>query len=326
LYAGETAASDGFTDPCNGIKQTGGGLSTNPACKYVVADGKFAQTDTQLGAIKGGTASLKPEEGESITLGLVYEPSWLDGFSTTVDFWQVSLDNAIGTIGTQNILNVCYGSSAAAPSPLCSLFTRRSGSGEVEILFDKRANVGKVDTAGVDIGLRYKMDTNIGKFRFNVDATYTDKYDVDVIYDGAVLQSQKNAGTFLSSANGGNGNYSQWGALGNISWTQGMFDASWNMRFVDGFTVGSLESDGVCANRGLPAGSPGCQFSIGAYTYHNLQVGVTYEKVKLRIGVDNVFDKLPPVIYQNNSLNGNTDERTFDTVGRYFWTSLSVNF
>lgn len=337
LYGGETAASDGFTDPCNG--QT---TANNPACENVTLlanpnlpmqndpdapnyNPGFSQTDTQLNAIKGGTDSLQPEEGDSITVGFVYEPAWAEGFSTTIDFWQVNLDNAIGTVGTQNILNVCYGSTAAAPSPLCSLLSRRD-SGEMEILFDKRANVGKIETAGVDIGLRYRMDTDFGKFRFNVDATYTDKYDVDVIYEGAVLQSQQNAGTFLSSANGGNGNYSQWRALGTIGWSKDIYDLSWNMRFVDGFTVGSLASDGVCANRGLPAGSPGCQFAIGAYTYHNLQAGLNLDKFKLRVGVDNINDKQPPIIYQNNSLNGNTDERTFDTVGRYFWSSLTYSF
>jgi len=75
-----------------------------------------------------------------------------------------------------------------------------------------------------------------------------------------------------------------------------------------------------------PAGSPGCQFAVGAYTYHNLQAGVTLDKVKLRIGIDNVNDKQPPILYQNNSLNGNTDERTYDTVGRYYWSSLTYSF
>ena len=49
-------------------------------------------------------------------------------------------------------------------------------------------------------------------------------------------------------------------------------------------------------------------------------------KTKFRVGVDNINDKQPPIVYQNNSLNGNTDESTFDTVGRYFWASATVNF
>jgi outer membrane receptor protein involved in Fe transport len=346
LYGGSTAASDGFTDPCNGITVAG-----NPACENVSISGNFAQTDTQLNAIKGGTDTLKPEEGTVITVGFVYEPSWFDGFSTTVDFWNAKLDNAIGTIGTQNILNVCFNSTAANPSPLCSLFSRRP-SGEVEILFDRRANVGKYDTSGVDLGLKYRKDTSFGKFRASLDATYLDKFDVDIIYNGDVLQQQENAGTFLSSANGGLGNYSQWRALGNISWSKDIWDVSWTMRYVDGFRVGSENhtSGEVCANRqgfdgtsnpedrfaefdydgdgiiDATASGWACQLNIGSYTYHNLQLGVTIDKVKFRLGVDNVFDKQPPLIYQNNSLNGNTDERTFDTVGRYYWTSLTVNF
>ncbi|MFZ9362171.1 MAG: TonB-dependent receptor plug domain-containing protein [Arenimonas sp.] len=325
LYGGQFASSDTFADPCNGISQVGGGLSTNPACTNVVADGSFGQTDTQLNAIKGGNADLRPEEGEVITVGFVYEPSWFDGFSSTVDFWNAKLDGAINPIGSQNILNICFNSTAANPSPLCSLFSRRP-NGEMEIIFDRKANVGKYDTSGVDIGFKYRKDTSFGKFRASLDATYLDKFDVDVIYNGVVLQQQENAGTFLSSANGGLGNYSQWRALGNLGWSKDIFDVSWTMRFVDGFTVGSTEPDGTCANLGLPSGSPGCQFSIGAVTYHNLQAGVSIDRIKLRFGIDNLFDKQPPILYQNNSLNGNTDERTFDTVGRYYWTSLTVNF
>ncbi len=348
LYGGAFNTSDGFTDPCNNIGAAGGGISTNPACQNVRLfntslpyqpnpnlanyNPRFSQTDSQLSAIKGGNPDLTAEEGESITIGFVYEPSWLDGFSTTVDFWSVKLDNAIGSYGTQNILDVCYASTAANPSPFCSLISRRD-NGEINLLFDKRANKGTVETAGVDLGLRYKMDTDIGKFRFNVDATYTDKYDVAVIFQNQVLQSQENAGTFLSSANGGEGNYSKWRALANLSWSKDMFDISWNMRYIDGFTVGHEEVGSFCANKFGNGGFDNaadrgyaCQLTFGSYTYHNFQAGIKFDKFKLRVGIDNAFDKQPPLIYQNNSLNGNTDERTFDTVGRSYWSSLTVDF
>jgi hypothetical protein len=47
---------------------------------------------------------------------------------------------------------------------------------------------------------------------------------------------------------------------------------------------------------------------------------------KIEVGLDNVFDKQPPVMYQNNVLNANTDVSTFDTVGRYLWARYTVNF
>jgi outer membrane receptor protein involved in Fe transport len=63
-------------------------------------------------------------------------------------------------------------------------------------------------------------------------------------------------------------------------------------------------------------------------TYHNLQFGYNIPswKTKVQFGIDNAFDKQPPVLYQNNSLNGNIDERTHDPVGRYFWLNAQVTF
>jgi iron complex outermembrane recepter protein len=318
LFGGLAITNPTFKDPCSGY--TG---APNPACVGTT----YTQTDSQTTAVLGGNVDLKPEQGEVITLGLVYEPSWLDGFSTTVDLWNTKLDDAIGQLGTQNILNACFGSTVANPSPVCSLITRRA-DGSIQFITDRDENVGIYNTSGVDIGFKYRFDTAIGNFRLSLDSTYLKKFDVELQYNNVFVQDQQNAGTFLSSANGGLGNYSKWRALGNVGWSKGIWDASWNMRYIDGFTVGSTALDGTCANLGLQSGSPGCQFSIGSYTYHNLQVGVKLldDKIKLRLGVDNVNDKVPPILYQNNSLNGNTDERTFDTVGRYYWMNVGVTF
>ena len=74
------------------------------------------------------------------------------------------LDDAIGSYGSQNILNDCFNSSAADPSPLCALFNRRA-DGSIERLFDRRANKGGIDTAGVDFGLAFRRESGLGEFR-----------------------------------------------------------------------------------------------------------------------------------------------------------------
>ena len=198
-------------------------------------------------------------------------------------------------------------------------------------MFDNRANVGRTKTSGVDLGFRYKYDTEgWGNFRASLDTTWLDKYDITLIdpIGGSVLGIEHNAGTFVSPANGGSGNYSRWRGLGNLAWTFGNWDAQWTTRYVHGFTVGSLDPAGLCASVGSPPGSAACQFRRGAQTYHNVQLGYAYQPwgIKARVGVDNLFDKQPPILYQNNTLNGNTDERTFDTVGRYYWASFTVEF
>jgi len=323
LFSGQLASSDSFTDPCNGFD----GSVDTAACTNVPTDGSFGQTDTQLSAIKGGNPLLKPEEGDVFTWGFVYEPSWLEGFSTTVDVWSVKLDDTIGVYGTQNILNACYQSTAANPHPFCALFSR-DANGEMVRLFDINANIGETTTNGVDFGVKYRFDTGFGAFRTSLDATYVTEYDVKVTFNGLKVAEQNNAGTFLSPAFGGQGNYSRVRALGTLGWTLGNWDAQWTSRFISGFDVGSLRPEGPCASLGSPPQDPVCTFRRGSNTYHNLAIGysVPFLHTKFRVGVDNVGDKQPPIVYQNNSLNGNTDERTFDTVGRYYWASATIKF
>ena len=329
LFQGDSASSDSFSDPCNRWRGAPVGSPQRLACQNVATDGSFNQTDTQLSAIKGGNANLQPEEGKVFTYGVVYDPSWLEGASVSVDLWRVYLNDTIGTVGTQTILNNCFNNGQ-----FCNLFSRLP-TGEILRLFDRNANVGRTDTKGVDLGLKYRLDdTAWGSFRFSLDTTYTAQFDVKTIVLGRVVAQQYLAGTFLSSANGGLGNYSRIRSLGAVSWEMGNWDAQWTSRFVSKFSVGAIFPNtrtNVCADLGLAivaGGTPGCQFDRGGQTYHNLQVGYRVDawNTKFQLGVDNAFDKQPPIIYQNNSLNGNTDERTFDTVGRYFWTTATITF
>ena len=329
LFQGDSASSDSFSDPCNRWRGAPVGSPQRLACANVPTDGTFNQTDTQLSAIKGGNSTLQPEEGKVFTYGVIYDPSWLEGASVSVDLWRIYLNDTIGTVGTQTILNNCFNNGQ-----FCNLFSRNA-SGEILRLFDRNANVGRTDTKGVDFGLKYRLeDTAFGSFQFSLDTTYTAQYDVKTIVLGQVVAQQYLAGTFLSSANGGLGNYSRVRSLGSLGWSMGDWEAQWTSRYISGFSVGAIFPNtrtNVCADLGLAitaGGTPGCQFDRGSQTYHNLQVGYNVEawNTKFQIGVDNAFDKQPPIIYQNNSLNGNTDERTFDTVGRYYWATATVKF
>ena len=103
----------------------------------------------------------------------------------------------------------------------------------------------------------------------------------------------------------------------------GDWSAGWRTRYVSSFDV--VQADGACPF----AGDPFCyDLAIPSYTVHSLNVGYALPSINSRIelGVDNVFDKQPPILYQNNVLNANTDVSTFDTIGRYYWARYTVKF
>ena len=74
---------------------------------------------------------------------------------------------------------------------------------------------------------------------------------------------------------------------------------------------------------------------IGGYSYidMSLSMPVATTGINLRIGVNNLGDKRPPIIPNGNysecpntSCNDNTFVGTYDTLGRYLYAHASVKF
>jgi outer membrane receptor protein involved in Fe transport len=100
LFGGQFANSPTFNDPC--LRITPEDIAATPnlavACQNVPLTGEFQQPNSQVTGRYGGNRRLDPETGEVLTAGFVYQPSFLDGFSMTVDFWQYELENVITSL------------------------------------------------------------------------------------------------------------------------------------------------------------------------------------------------------------------------------------
>jgi outer membrane receptor protein involved in Fe transport len=66
---------------------------------------------------------------------------------------------------------------------------------------------------------------------------------------------------------------------------------------------------------------------MASATYHSIQVGYAVPSIHTTfdVGVDNLGNRIPPLIYQNG-LNYNVDTATYDTLGRYYWARATVKF
>ena len=74
-------------------------VAANPnyskACKNVATDGTFQEQDAQINGVLQSNPHLKPEQGEVTTYGFVYDPSWAQGFSASVDFWHYTINDVL---------------------------------------------------------------------------------------------------------------------------------------------------------------------------------------------------------------------------------------
>lgn len=324
------------SDPCDGYT----GNPINPACVNVPTDGSFRNASVEqgvetsihsAGALVAGFP-IKPESGRSYDVGFVYSPSYVPGLTTSVDFWHINLQNLISEISVSNLMNMC----AQGDAVYCPFIVRFPSGPQQGQLSDKTieptGNLGSVRTGGVDFSAQYNFNTErLGNFAFRLDSTYLSYYNADTapgVPTFTYAGHYANVGSAQASACPGVAQclFPRWRAGLFTRWNLGDWSATWKVRYLSKFRMGSPSP----AQDTFPAGSnlKGFFVDYGSTLYHD--ISATYDlkplKSQLSIGVNNVFNKLPPMLYDNNTNNANTDAMNFDLVGRYYWARWTVSF
>ena len=98
----------------------------------------------------GGNPNLDPEKANTLTLGAVYEPSWLQGAALAIDYYSIEMTDAIQVLSAQLMIDQC----AAGASFTCQ-FLFRDANGVLTRVERPSLNVGRVNTSGYDFELRY---------------------------------------------------------------------------------------------------------------------------------------------------------------------------
>src|SRR3569833_2764244 len=138
------------------------------------------QTSTQnyTQVVTGGNPNLQPEIARTFTAGMVLTPGFFPGFTTSLDYYQVRLHNAVGQISGTNvsIQNLCNGSGGT--SPYCALYVRplpfsdTSPANYPPRVFSNTQNTALVEIQGFDLEANYAFDMLGGNWNARVLANY----------------------------------------------------------------------------------------------------------------------------------------------------------
>jgi outer membrane receptor protein involved in Fe transport len=320
LYDGVTLIQPSLNDPCVGLTATQ--LAQHAAACQSVPPG-WVNTNQQVNTYYSGAStvgqSLKPEKGKSIDFGLVYDPGWISGLSTSVDFWHIYLTNLLTPIAAQTIVNSCFANNSSPYCPLISRYgTNTQLAGQVNVIDTPVVNLGNLSTSGIDFTLDYKIphfnlgSVDPGNFKAGFASTYLSTYSNDATPGQPGAHTVNYAGTYTQQF----GNMTRWRGTVTLNWTRGNWSAQWQTRYINSLT--NLNADAAIAGVNLP---------MASVTYHSLKIGYAVPSIHTTfdVGVDNLSDKTPPLIYQNG-LNYNVDTSTYDTIGRYYWARATVKF
>jgi outer membrane receptor protein involved in Fe transport len=113
------------------------------------------------------------------------------------------------------------------------------------------------------------------------------------------------------------GNYAKWRGLLGVGWAMGGFDGLLSLRYIHSLQI--IGPDG-----GLTDEAP---LNIGSMTYIDATLGYTFPTdTKIQVGGINLGDKQPPIMFQNNVTNANTDVSTYDLLGRRWYVGVTQKF
>jgi outer membrane receptor protein involved in Fe transport len=102
--------------------------------------------------LTGGNPDLEAEEADTTVFGFIYQPSWLDGLSLSLDRYDVDLTSAIGSFTEQQTVDECQRSGA-----LCDMIIRGT-DGFIQTIRVQFVNINAARVKGYDFEASYRME------------------------------------------------------------------------------------------------------------------------------------------------------------------------
>ena len=348
LFQGTAIGFPGANDPCAGDGAGGGPIPTGALLAICQANGVPAgnignnavlQPDGQIAALFGGNPNLQEETSDSLTFGVVLQPSFLPGLTITADYFDIKVDDAIQTISLQQALDICFNQVQDLNDPRCLNFV---GTRDNQGAFGRDnppvlggANIAELSVSGIDLQVNYSTDVPFslmsdGDARLDVQflGTWTESADV---------APDQNDPTNIDTC------------AGEFGLTCGEPTPSfkWTSRFsyIDGPLTVTTRWRHLS---GVQDDDPGVDYiveRISAYDLIDLTLSVdATEYFTVTAGINNLFNTLPStpefdaagnVINNTNSLllgdfnnaeQSNTYPSTYDVLGRDFFVSAQFRF
>lgn len=343
-------------DPCQGSLGTANATVSAICAAQLAAVGAPASrlgsipapVAGQINVTGGGNPDLDPERATTWTAGAVFQPRFLDGFVASVDWYRVSVRDAVSSPTVGDVVNGCFGQTDPNFS-LCRLIRRDpitgglSGSpATVEGVVLVASNLGFIQVEGIDLTANYTRDFGDVRVNWNLNANHTMRNR---------FQSQPASfireclGYYSVSCDGSMIPEWSFNMRTTLSW-EGV-DVSLLWRYISGFeyepredingnpltTTQNPPGRTVIGSFGSvnPARIVGAYREIDAYNWFDLNLGFNVtDELRVSFLVENLFDKDAPDV--GNTIgstafnSGNTFPSVYDALGRRYTATIGLQF
>ncbi|MFT5759316.1 MAG: iron complex outermembrane receptor protein [Alteromonadaceae bacterium] len=289
LFLGKSFGVNSAIDTklCNEI---GGGVASHTACQ-----------NTEIRSRSGGNTELEPETSETYNVGVVVAP--FDGVDFSVDYWSLKVENIIGSLTVQEILN--------NEGTLGHLVNRVGGalSSIDSFVSSNLQNLSEESAKGISASVNYSFDTDMGTFGVHLNSDYQMEH---------MRQSSKIQPLCDQI---GETSEPEWKNNVDFDWSQDDFTANIHVRYVGETTdhPGGRKNGSCDYQRDDRA--------VDSYTQIDMQGSYFMDNnSSVTVGIRNVLDKNPPL---STEASGNWpwyDQTLYSNMGRYGYVTYKLEF
>ncbi len=261
-----------------------------------------------------GNPNLTPEIGRNTTFGAVYSnPSWLPGFSVSVDYYKIKVTDVISSLGAAQIVDLCFRNILPET---CSAYNLNNPNGP-NFINVQSFNLASIKTSGFDIEASYQWRRPLGlpgSFTLRGLATHIREFITEAGLPGTAPTDTAGVNT---------GATPHWKVLAVQTYANDRLSLTVQERWFTDGNYGNqyvVCSAGNCPTSTAIAPTIDSNFMPGAFY---LDVGGTYnftDQVTGYFKVDNVFDRDPA----KSPFNANP--ALYDIVGRIYRAGVRFKF
>jgi len=315
LFSPQSEGFPGAVDPCS----ANGSMPADIAALCIatgvpaatVGNASINTISGQVQALFVGTPDLDVETADTYTIGVVVTPDFVPGLSLSVDYYDINIDDAITSLlgGANSLLRTCYETASGGLGSIACNAVTRASDGSIDFIDLPNQNSASIDVAGIDISAQY-AGFEIGDFG-SLSLNYNGTINLQNDFLGAAAADLITCdGEFGTTCGEPDPAYRH-------RMTAGLDKDSWTGQVVWRLVGGVDDDAGEGAN---------VVDSISARHYFDASVGKDFgENLRITFGANNVFDKNPPVIGDNDE-QANTFPATYDVFGRTFFANAKVSF
>lgn len=290
-------------------------------------------TNTQVAqafSLSSGNPTLNPERADTTGVGVVFTPTFFDGFAASIDYYNINVKGAVVQPNGQSIIDGCFAGNLA----LCPSIIRTNGA--ISTVVVSPQNIASQLVRGIDFESSYRlpMADLVEDWDGDLSFRFLANYNLKVTSFNPTLSANQ----FVD----GRGVLGGFAASGYSGLTNPRYKLNGSVRYsIDqaSINVGIRHTASGVYNNAFTECVTGCPANDARTIDNNhiapdtvVDLGLTYRPIpdsadaEVFLSISNLLNSAPPFIAGNNSGSyySGQNVRDYDTIGRFF--TVGVRF